>query len=694
MSIELDHDALLADLVQAFQDWETTTADQRTLAERDEDYYHGKQISPEHHTDLKHRDQPTVVKNRIFKKINFLLGDEIQSRTDPKGLPRTVAHDEDVKALTDGVRYVCDKERFDQIASRTWQAMLLPGYAGCVVEHALKKTDRGNEIEIKIRRVAYDRLWYDVHGREPDFLDSERLGISTWFSLDKAIAFYAKHPHAEPDFREVLEQSMGTDGTDGTTHADKPTWHAGQGKRRRLRVSEAYFPVADEDGTLRWHVAHYTYAGWLIKPRPTGYLDEDGNDVNPLLAVAGFVTREGERYGLARHMIDPQNEINQRSSKMLHLLSVDRTVAEEGAVLDVHQAKQERAKADGWVTVQRNALATNRIHFEKGIDVAQGHAMLLQEAKQEIDSIGPEIPQLGAVSSSASGKSIQIRQQIGNMELAPLKDNLRQFRLRVYEQVWLRIRQFWKDEKWVRVTDDSESSGYRFVGLNREVTKRKRLQELLKAGVDPNAAVQTVGYERGSLERIEEQLSQNAAAQGVQLDPVRLQRMALDVLMKDPQLNEKMRANDAPNTGLDMIVEESPDVAIVAQEEYDNLAQMMPSFLQHAPQMAPQLLEMMVEASQLRNKRKLLGMLRKPPDPEQQQLQQQQQQMAQAQMQLQVQQLAASVAALQAQAQLTTAKAQSEVADAQATAQKTPAEVQALEAQALKDAATAGEKAG
>lgn len=679
MSVDDTH----AQLVEWFEDWTTATADARALSAKCEDYYHGRQWTSEDIDELQRRGQPALTRNRIFKKINFLAGDEIQQRTDPKALPRTIAHQHDVGAMTDAIRYVADKEGMDQLVSQTWMALLISAYRAVVVDH---ESDKRGNIQIRMRGVPFDRFWADPYSRTPDYSDADYLGVHTWWSYGRALAYYRKHPHAVANVDEVLGDSIGSSDKDGDTYEDKPSWLRGSGRRKRICVSECYYLHTDaETGSQRWHVAHYTHAGWLIPPKPTGYLDENGDDMRPIEAVSAFITRDGERYPLAMHMLDPQDAINKQASKYVHHLSVDRLMVEESALLDIEQARNERAKPDGVVVAQRGAITDGRIQIDKGLDVAQGHMALLQEAKAEIDTIGPEIPQLGSVSSNASGRSIQIRQQIGNLELAPLKDNLRQFRLRLYTQIWCRIRQFWTDEKWLRVTDDTQTAGFRFVGLNRRVTRAQRLAELLRAGAEPAAALSVVGLPDGALEQATQAILALSQQRNQPTTPEQAAMIALQQIAQSPQMQAPMIANDVAKTGIDIVLDESPDVAIIAQEEYENLTQLMPTFLQTMPQRAPQLLQLVLEASQLRNKRKLIKMLDSPPpDPQAQQLQQAQQQLALASMQ-------AGVHATQAKAQLDAAKAQATAIDAQI---KTPAEVTALQARAMRDAAAAGEKSG
>ena len=63
-----------------------------------------------------------------------------------------------------------------------------------------------------------------------------------------------------------------------------------------------------------------------------------------------------------------------------------------------------------------------------------------------------------------SGVALENRRLAGQTEIAPMFDVLKHLDIRVYRKVWNRIKQYWKEEKWIRVTDDP--SNLRWVGLN------------------------------------------------------------------------------------------------------------------------------------------------------------------------------------------------------------------------------------
>jgi hypothetical protein len=141
-------------------------------------------------------------------------------------------------------------------------------------------------------------------------------------------------------------------------------------------------------------------------------------------------------------------------------MSVRQVMLERGAVEDVNKARQELARPDGVVEV------TPGMVFEvlKTGDMAAAQFNLLQEAKNEIDAVGYNAAVSGKEERSMSGVALENRRLAGQTEIAPMFDVLKHLDIRVYRKVWNRIKQYWKEEKWIRVTDDP--SNVRFVPLN------------------------------------------------------------------------------------------------------------------------------------------------------------------------------------------------------------------------------------
>lgn len=612
---ERARDDLLARLVQQFEEAEDGSRNARAEGERSRDYYDGLQLTQTERDELRRRKQPEIIINRIKRKIDYLLGHERATRTDPKAYPRTMQEEGAAEAATDALRYVCDQQRWDSKRSAVWENMLVEGFGG--VEIGARQNARG-EIEPTVTQVPWDRIFFDPHSRRLDFSDARYVGIVLWMDEEEAVETW---PDAEPVFESMFNSSSLSD-----TYDDRPRDNLWVDRsRRRVRVVQMYYLR----GSV-WHLCFFTKGGMLREAEPVPYVDEDGQPECPLILQSAYVDRDNDRYGVVREMIGPQDEINKRRSKALHLISVRQTVGEAGAVQDVAAMKREMAKPDGHVEV----APSMRFELLDTSDMAASQFQLLQEAKQEIDLIGPNAAMTGKDDKAPSGRAILASQQGGTIELGPLSDGLRQWQWRVYRQLWNRIRQFWQQEKWVRVTDDEEK--LKWVGLNKPLTLREKI------GQDP--AMQ---------QRLEEVRRT--------IPPEMMPQFEHDLMAQMDQVVEI--SNDVARMDVDISLMDAPDTVTLAAEQFDQLAQMAGAGVPIPP-------DVLIMASSLRNKKELLERMKGAgEDPAAAQAQQQ---MAQLQMAEQE----GKVRLLQAQAGKAEADAQARVLEAQqppeVTAQPVP----------------------
>ena len=555
-------DDLLSTLVDYFEDFEEQSHIARRLSEQDRDYADHKQWTDKQSATLRRRKQPKTVNNRIRKKINWLRGLERQSRTDPKAFPRTPGHDEDAQAITDSLRFVADNVRLDKERSAFYDNFLVEGTGGAEVKIRLSEGNGEKTREIECKHVQWDRLFWDYHSRKLDFSDARYMGIIVWMDFDEAVALY-------PKGSVILETSFSNSIDD--TYEDKPVnWV--DSVRKRVRIAQIYFKHKGQ-----WHFAIYVKAGFLVNPVPSPWLDEDGEPESGLIMQSAYVDREGHRFGEVRFMIELQDAINKRESKMLHLVSQRQTWGNKKAFPNgVKQAKRELAKPDGHVEINGQAKEGEDWGIMQTGDMADGQFTLLQESKQEFDQISVNASLTGANERSLSGRAILAQQSGGQMEITPLQDGKREWEHRIYTSFWNRIKQFWTEERWIRVTDDEKN--VKFVGLNRKVTVREAVTEEM-GGIPPE-------------------------------------------FEGDPRLDMiSSIQNPVSEIDIDIILEDAPDTVTIQQEQFDQLAKLY----QANPNGIA--FDLLIEASQLRNKNKILEKMRGGSEEEQQQFAQEQQEL-------------------------------------------------------------------
>jgi hypothetical protein len=537
-------------LIQAiayFDEAEELSLDSRNTAEKCRDYYDHKQWTSQEAAFVRKRKQPVITRNRIKPKVDFLKGVELETRTDPEASPTTPGDENAAQTATDAVRFVYDKAKFPKTKSDVFENLLIEGTGGVEV---FCKIGRKGEVDICIKRYHWDRLGWDPHSREKDFSDTLYRYAVAWMDYDQAVDRYE-------DREDILAATLSREGMLSSTYDDTPRLRWADARRKRIRVVKMEFIHKGET----W-VCEFTRGGFLVDPEPSPYLDEEGIPEWSIILQSAHVDREGSRYGYIKAWLDTQDEINKRASKHLHLVSVRQTYSSSGATDDVQKLKAELAKPDGHLKFDKGEYGKD-FGVLPTMDQAEAQFRLLQEAKQEIDSVGIHAALAGAEARDLSGKALGKLQHGSSTELKPLFEAISQFDNQVCRAVWNRIKQFWTSERWIRITGDEDAP--KWIGLNVPVTWGETLAEE-NGGVLP------------------------PEVQG------------------DPRLNVKVGIrNNIAEIDVDFKIVEVPDVVNAMQEQFEALTAIYPAIPEH---MKPVAFEMLVEASSLRNKKKFLDRLR------------------------------------------------------------------------------------
>ena len=535
---KIDH----GQLVEWVNEADDATQDSRQMSEKCRNYYDSKQWSEAEARKLKKQKQAATVINRIKPKIDGLMGMERANKTTAKAFPRTPQHEKASQAATESIRFVLQDNFYDQKRSGAWDNLLVEGTGG--IEVCVKP--KGDGFRIFINHVMWDRIIYDPHSRFKDFRDARYLGQVVWMDYDLALEEYS-------DGKDVLETMIGASTSTGQTYEDKPRWM--DTKRKRVKIVELYY----RQGTEVWYSC-FTMGGYLKAAQISAYKNEEGETEWPYEFASLFVDLEGDRYGAVLQYLDVQDEINKRRSKALHLMSVRQVMIERGASEDINKTRDELAKPDGIVEVTPGML------FEvlKTGDMAAAQFNLLAEAKAEIDNVGYNAAASGKDMRAMSGVALENRKVASQTEIAPMFDVLKHLDVRVYRKVWNRIKQYWKEEKWIRVTDDP--ANLRWVGLNAPMTKGQQMLE---------------------------------AAQQQGMPPEQLQQMAQQIAADQMMQEVVSTQNDIAELDVDIVIDDAPDTVTMQQEEFTALGEMVKSGIPIPP-------SAIVAASSLKDKDKIL----------------------------------------------------------------------------------------
>lgn len=445
-------------LYKMYQAWEQTKTSSGEIQEQymASRYYNGKQWTDAEIKELKRRKQPVTTKNRVKRKVDFLVGVEQRLRRDPKCYPRTPVAEQAAYVGTAALRSVEDETKWPAVASDTSNEAMVRGI-GAIWQGA--KVIKG-EAKVCKHKVPSDRFFYDPCSELWNFADARYLGEWQWIDMDEAIEML---PFATERI-ETLARAR-ADGSLSMVPQEFGkinTWADWvDSERRRIRLISIWYKYRGV-----W-MFDYLVGSISLCPEDydckSPYMGEEEETDHPYQAWSPYVDEQGNRYGVVRDMIPVQDEINKRTSKMLYMLTVRQTQGEKGAIDDVDKMKMESAKPDG------------HIEYNKGFDFAfvdqtaqtQGQFELLQEAKAEIENLGPNPGLVGRGVEKQSGRAILAQQNSGMTELSPVFERMREWKLSVYHKDWRLIRQFWTNERYIRVTADPKA--VEFLSINRIV---------------------------------------------------------------------------------------------------------------------------------------------------------------------------------------------------------------------------------
>jgi hypothetical protein len=657
-----------------FSNAEETHQKARKLGHRDRDWYDNYddgQWDEREKQVLLRRGQPIVTMNRIKRKINFLCGIEQKSRSDPKAYPRKPQNTDQAQVATDVLDYIEQTVRFDNVASASFKSLCIEGIAAVDVCYEADMGAAG----IVAKEIDYDQFFYDPRSRRQDYSDARYLGYHNWYDLDDALAMFPDNEEAEA----ALKGSLSGETTD-EGYSDKPQFRWGDSERQRVRVACMYW----KDAKGGWNYVYFA-GGGVIEEGPSKYLDDKGRTDCPIIAASAYVTRENERYGAVRDMISPQSEMNYRRSMALFLMKNRRVWSASGVFNPDQNIKEEIARADAHI-IANGQFGTEWGFIESQSEVAQNFE-LLQDAKGEIDVQGPNAGLQGRGVEQQSGRAIQAQQNAGLAEENTLFDTHNDWKLRVYRAFWARAKQFWTEEMFIRISDEDAPGGARFTPVNASPQAAMMAQQPMQS--QPQQPPQPMGVPGMGMGP--QPAMPPMPQMGGQPD---MMAMTGGMGMGMPGM-EPPKVNALAEMDVDIVIEAAPDMLTLQHEQFEQLADMASKGVPIPP-------DVLLEASQIRNKKKLIERLKQEMDASAklqqagQQIEQMQKQieamgkqLADAQMQAMMPKPTDPVAMMKAQAdqakvQLEARKADREDALAAATIEELTARLGLISAQAGK----------
>lgn len=520
-------------LKRAFRDAEEHATEPRQLAFRDRQYYYNYdngQWTDYEKSQLNKRKQQIATSNRIKGKVNATLFYVDNVKTDPIVYGTKPGMEQATPIVENSLDYIERNTEFDNVE---WECAFDLTWGGAeTVEFGF---DEHNDITIT--KIDFDRFFYDPRSQKKDFSDARYLGYCEWMDVEEA-------KHKYPDKEDLLKSALDGFSSYDQGYEDKPYGVYCDKYNERVRVVVIYYKAADG----AWMLAHFTAAGVLFEGE-SPWPDEKGRPACGLISQALYRDGEGRIIGQIRDWISPQDEINQRKSRSLHLLSDRRTWGMTGWTNDENQTKEALARADGHLNVT--------MPKEQGwglIDSTaeiQGNFELLQQAIGDIELGGQYVSGDKNRASDQSGVALERLQMAGLAQDAPFFKSHNNFKLRCYRMMWFMAKKFWTGPRALPVYGED---GPRFIAIN-------------EPGMGP--------------------------------------------------MGQPVMTNPIAQIDVDIIIDAGPEMISLPAQEREQLKEIAQVLTVYPPPVAM----ILVEASSLKNKDKILAMLQQmmqppPPDPE------------------------------------------------------------------------------
>lgn len=505
-------------------------------------YYHGSQWTEKQIKALNKRKQPVVTFNRVGRKIDGVVGLIERLRQDPKAFARTPEHDQGASLATAVLRYVLDEEEWKAKSPEVARKAAVDGIGG--IEMEITKGDHGDP-EISFEIIEPDSFFYDPRSYRADFSDARYMGVGKWMDMDTAIEMF---PDKADDLKEIASYN-----SDLSSNPDREKrWFTEVGSKRLVRLVEVWYKHKG-----KWCYTIFTGYNILIEG-VSPFVDNKEQTFSKYIMFSCNVDHDGDRYGFIRNMKSAQDEYNHRRSKALHQINSRRLILAQGAVQDIEKVRAEWVRPDGVVVIQGDDVQKGVKADDQSGDF-EGQLKLMENAVSELDNYGPNQALIGD-QTNQSGRAIQLLQQAGIAELGPYILQYRGWKLRLYRAIWNAVQAFWTEERWVRVTDDSNTGPKHLV------------------------------------------VNQTHDAQGQQLT--------------DPQTGQPIKINSVGDLDVDIIIDEGPDMINMQADSYDTLTVLAAKGANIPPQILIELSP--IDAA---TKKRLLGYFNQP-DPAKQQAQQ------------------------------------------------------------------------
>ncbi len=399
----------------------------RREADKCADYYDHKQADAERVQRSIDLGEPLSITNLIQRTINGALGQEAKSRLNWKAEADSGAFAEVAAVLNERLHETQREAETDKAVSDAYSSQLRTGIGWVEVSRSPDPL----AYPYRVTAVHRNEVWWDWRARESDKSDARWVVRQKWVDLDEAVTAF-------PQFREVLEIGCHTG---PITDAMARTLLTSEGQFESIYHTRRSFSRVEEewlDNSLRKRVRFYSV--YYKRPKvevalALGTRRVKFNPKNPLhitlvqskaaklikgpsaeIRHAMFagpyrlfdVALKGRRfplipfvcyscdddqspYGLVHGMIGPQDEFNERRSRLLWLLKAKQVFVDDDALAKKYNnfvdLAREVMRPDAMFVLNANRRNPQGLRVENNMGLQKEQADVMMNAQQLIQDV-------------------------------------------------------------------------------------------------------------------------------------------------------------------------------------------------------------------------------------------------------------------------------------------------------------------
>ncbi len=463
------------------------------------EYYDGDQWTREEQEEIESRGQQPTVINTIQPTVDMIRSIEIERRSDISVVGREGSDDGKAQLLTALLKHVFDTCNFDYYHSMAFLEALIGGRGW--IECGIQSDERGRD-QVKVDWIPWENVRVDPFSRKPDASDAKFIIKQKWLDLDVVKVLF---PDAAEQLDSVFNDAYG-DTFQGQEHeAQMQAGDRGIGcyydtKSQRVRICECYYTVPEKKtievvneltgektpkevfaNTIRYVI----FSDEIILK---GSFEKDSDNENPLgidyyplIPVICMRDRLGRPRGVVQGLISIQDQINKLNSKFLWTVATNRLIAEDDAMRDPDEAREEIQKPDGLVLLNSGGLGKIRVDDKyRDLGYMSNHLNFLLQTEQRISGVNDSMLGLGGA-NERSGVMQSTRIQQGAAMQTSILENLYFSKQRIALVVLRLIGRYYTDYRVIRITQPNGlSDEYQFnvPGVDENTGEPKLLNDI------------------------------------------------------------------------------------------------------------------------------------------------------------------------------------------------------------------------